>query len=390
MPRNGDGFFRRDGIWYFKYRDSSGIYREKSTGTRKQSDARTLKHDFLEKLRHNQLPTDEAKWTLDQALTKWMEFRVATRPNPSVAAEQTACRHLKQILDADRRLCNITAWDIRRFQMKRLETVGPKTINNEILVLTAVLKSARLWAALKDTYELLSVPKLGPGQALTPEQTAKLIETAKTNDRWFVALCATVLAYATGCRSGEIKKIRIGDLNLKTDRPYIRLQAENTKSRREREPALNDLGLWAVQQLLQRARLLGAVDPSHYLLPADLSKHTKKADPLCGRSGFDPSHHQTTWNSAWENLKKAAGLAGLRFHDLRHTHITHAVESGVPIEVVMAQVGHVTAEMTRYYTHLSSDAKHAAVSAVQKKGSATLAILGIKEQQTEKDNPELA
>ena len=76
--------------------------------------------------------------------------------------------------------------------------------------------------AASDTYEPLPVLKQGPGQALTAEQTAKLIETAKTNDRWFVALCATVLGYATGCRSGEIKKLQLGDLSLDGDQPYLR------------------------------------------------------------------------------------------------------------------------------------------------------------------------
>ena len=78
-------------------------------------------------------------------------------------------------------------------------------------------------------------------------------------------------------------------------------------------------------------------------------------------------------------LEESAGLAGLRFHDLRHTHITHAIEEGVPIEVVMAQVGHISPEMTRYYTHLGTDAKHSAVAAIQRKGSAALAALGIQE-----------
>ena len=67
MARNGDGLFRRDGIWYFKYKDLSGVYREKSTGKKKQPEARQYKHDFFEKLRQNQLPTDEAKWSLGQA-----------------------------------------------------------------------------------------------------------------------------------------------------------------------------------------------------------------------------------------------------------------------------------------------------------------------------------
>lgn len=186
-----------------------------------------------------------------------------------------------------------------------------------------------------------------------------------------------MLAYATGCRSGEIKKLRIGDLNLASEYPCIRLPAENTKSRRDREPALNDLGLWAVRELLKRAAMLNAVAPQHYLLPADLSKHTKKTDPLRGKIGFDPTRHQMSWTSAWESLKKAAGLPDFRFHDLRHTHITHAVESGVPIEVVMAQVGHLSAEMTRYYTHLGPSAKRTAVNAVQRAGAHALAALGV-------------
>ncbi len=381
MARDGDGLFRREGIWYFKYRSQNGQYREKSTGKRKQAEAREYKHEFLEKLRHNQLPTDEAKWTLAQALDAWMSFREATRPKASVAAERTACRHLKEILGNERRLASITAWDIRRFQMMRLESVGPKTVNNELLPLTAVLKSARLWMPLKETYEPLRTPKQGPGCALTEKQTAKLIATARTKDRWFVALCATVLAYATGCRSGEIKKLRLGSLVLDTEGPHIRLRAEDTKAARHREPALNELGLWAVQQLRDRAAILGATEPDHYLLPADLSKHTKKTDPLKGKTGFDPTRHQCSWTSAWESLKKAAGLPGLRFHDLRHTHITHAVEKGVPVEVVMAQVGHLSAEMTRYYTHLGSEAKHAAVAAIQQKAAATLDVLGIAPQQ---------
>jgi hypothetical protein len=87
MARNGDGLFRRDATWYFKYRDDCGVYREKSTGKRKQGEARDYKHDFLEQLRQNQLPTDEAKWTLAQALDKWMQFR--TDPSEGIGGGRT-------------------------------------------------------------------------------------------------------------------------------------------------------------------------------------------------------------------------------------------------------------------------------------------------------------
>jgi integrase len=140
--------------------------------------------------------------------------------------------------------------------------------------------------------------------------------------------------------------------------------------------------LWAANQLVTRARMLCANQPDHHLLPADLSKHTKKTDPLHGGNGFDPNRHQTSWATAWESLKKAAGLEGLRFHDLRHSHITHAIEGGVPIEIVMAQVGHISPEMTRYYTHLSADSKHSEVAAVQKRGAGAMAALKRSETAT--------
>ena len=113
MARNGDGLFRRSGIWYFKYKNHDGIYREKSTAKRKQSDAREYKHAFLEKLRSNQLPTAEAKWKLGQALDKWIAYRTLTRPKPSVAAERTAAKHRSEVIGADLKLCGVTAWDLR-------------------------------------------------------------------------------------------------------------------------------------------------------------------------------------------------------------------------------------------------------------------------------------
>jgi integrase len=85
----------------------------------------------------------------------------------------------------------------------------------------------------------------------------------------------------------------------------------------------------AVLKLYERARLLGAKDPEHYLLPADLSRHTKAGDPLNGGKGFDASRHQQSWATSWENLRKAAGpeFKGLHFHNLRHSFITWMAEA---------------------------------------------------------------
>jgi integrase-like protein len=133
------------------------------------------------------------------------------------------------------------------------------------------------------------------------------------------------------------------------------------------------------------AQLLGTSDPNHYLLPADLSRHTKSTDQLKGGRGFDPTRHQTSWRTSWRSLRKAAGdrileqakkenrdltmeeqdaykvFQNVRFHDLRHTFVTQMGERGVPLPVVQAMVGHMSSRMVRYYTHISNQAARTAV-----------------------------
>jgi integrase len=124
---------------------------------------------------------------------------------------------------------------------------------------------------------------------------------------------------------------------------------------------LNACALSAASRLYQRAQLLGASTADHFLLPADLSRHTKSTDPLKGRRCFDPTLHQMSWDTAWRNLRKAAGLDKLRFHSMRHTFITRLAEIGVPLEVTQAAVGHMSAAITRHYRHISDNVARAAV-----------------------------
>jgi site-specific recombinase XerD len=51
----------------------------------------------------------------------------------------------------------------------------------------------------------------------------------------------------------------------------------------------------------------------------------------------------------------------VRFHDLRHSFITHMVENGIPLGVIQSMVGHISARMLRHYTHVTSGAARKAV-----------------------------
>jgi integrase len=62
------------------------------------------------------------------------------------------------------------------------------------------------------------------------------------------------------------------------------------------------------------------------------------------------------WDTAWRALSDAAGLSGLRFHDLRHTLVTRLLEAGEPDHVVESITGHLSRRMLEHYSPLVTGA----------------------------------
>src|SRR5262245_26938234 len=73
-----------------------------------------------------------------------------------------------------------------------------------------------------------------------------------------------------------------------------------------------------------------------------------------------------SWDTAWRNLRKAAGLNGLRFHNCRHTFITDMAELGAPRALVQEMVGHMSEAVTRQYEHIRDKAARRAVEKLEK------------------------
>lgn len=63
-------------------------------------------------------------------------------------------------------------------------------------------------------------------------------------------------------------------------------------------------------------------------------------------------YHPDSVVNLHKKILKDAGLGHLRFHDLRHTFATLALQNGVDIKTVSAMLGHYDAGFTlRTYTH---------------------------------------
>lgn len=57
----------------------------------------------------------------------------------------------------------------------------------------------------------------------------------------------------------------------------------------------------------------------------------------------------------WKTVTKAAKLGNMRIHDLRHTHASHLVSSGLSLSIVGKLLGHTQASTTQRYAHLADE-----------------------------------
>lgn len=70
-----------------------------------------------------------------------------------------------------------------------------------------------------------------------------------------------------------------------------------------------------------------------------------------------------TLKRAWETARSAAGLPGLRIHDLRHSAASFMINAGVDLFAVGKVLGHTDHKSTMRYSHLANDTLMKAVEA---------------------------
>ena len=161
---------------------------------------------------------------------------------------------------------------------------------------------------------------------------------------------------ATSILSGvEVKHVRRKDFDPEKRLIHIRTSKNQTS---KRVIPLNDSAFDAVQRMVKRSDVLGHSEPEHYLWCA--SQHHK----------LDPMKPARKWDTAWRALRDAAGLPGLRFHDLRHTVVTRLLEAGEPDHVVESITGHLSRRMLEHYSHIRLNAKKAALDRLDQSSKA--------------------
>jgi integrase len=93
--------------------------------------------------------------------------------------------------------------------------------------------------------------------------------------------------------------------------------------------------------------------PAQALLAA-IHKRQRPRTPYvfvgCGATG-----HRVELRKAWLQITRAAGIEGLRIHDLRHSYASQLVSGGASLPLIGALLGHSNPTTTARYAHLFRD-----------------------------------
>ncbi len=88
--------------------------------------------------------------------------------------------------------------------------------------------------------------------------------------------------------------------------------------------------------------------------------------------GERPGAHLVNLEKPWRRVRKAAGLDGVRLHDLRHSFASVAASGGNSLIVIGKMLGHTQAQTTARYAHLADDPVRAASEATAARIAAAL------------------
>lgn len=199
--------------------------------------------------------------------------------------------------------------------VENLPNGSPATKNRYIAAISGVLRHNEI--ILK--FNRYKEPR-GRVRYLSTSERDRLLESCRASDHPYL-YTIVVLAISTGMRKSEITSLTWNQVDLNNGQGLIYLTDTKNDER----------------------RMIPLVGHAYQLISELEPLHSDKLFP--GRP----------IKSAWYKALKDSGITNFRFHDCRHHFCSIAAMSGVPLYTISQIVGHKSLEMTRRYSHLSTD-----------------------------------
>lgn len=416
---NGEGsiWLRKDGRYGFAayVPTTAGTLKRVQGYARSHEEARKKLTKLLEQADQG-IPVSSESWTVAEYLAYWLKnvVQVERRPKTYQGYEGAVRRYLVPEL-GNKRLGKLTARDVRLAFTRIRETcqccrngwdavrevqrccalkdgeccqsrLSPRMVQFVHAVLRNALQTAvREEIIPRNVAKLVTVstPKYGVNRGLTVDQARSVLKAAR-GERLYALY---VLALCLGLRRGELLGLRWEDIRLVGCRACGGEGGtpDGEPCGRCAESGVESATLEVVQTLQRVGGALRFVPPktadSKRTVPLPdlcvtaLCEHKVKQDAERAEAWPNWQDHGLVFPSrigtpmepdnlrrSWGRIRAAAGLDGVRFHDMRHTCVSLLLDLGVPPHIVRDIVGHSDIEVTMtIYAHAAVEEKRAAL-----------------------------
>ena len=295
----------------------------------------------------------------EYTVASWLHCWYDLYAQPNI--RQTTAERYRLMMDiytipriGDIKLVKLTSRDLQQLYKELMESgrvnrksgqgnpgLSTTTVHSVHLMLhTALERAVKERLILRNPADDCIPPKIQRKemQILPPEHMKAYLDAADRRG----LLAMFYLELTTGLRKGELVALRWSDVDVANrtifvSRQYIKNPSgELTLSRPKTETSVRKISI--PQE---------AVD----LLVAEHAKHPETPclfpSPVTGGM-----YHPDSVVNLHKKILKDAGLPHIRFHDLRHTFATVALQNGIDVKTVSAMLGHYDAGFTlRTYTH---------------------------------------
>ena len=282
------------------------------------------------------------------------------RPNTQMSYERRIYQHIIPAL-GNIQIDQLTTNDIQQFYAKlkkggRLlrselygEELSDQTVRGIHTTLHAALDKAvaekLLFRNPADGCRLPSA-KAREMQVLAPEEIQRLLIQAKEDGCYELLL----LELSTGLRRGEICALQWDDLNFRTGELRVQRQIHRVRGKLVTSPPKTKAGNRGVilpAPVLNVLKAYKETMNSRWMFPSPVSEDSPR-DPATVRKRL-------------QTILERAGCKKIRFHDLRHTFSTAALEHGMDIKTLSTIIGHVSSSTTlNIYAHVTDEMRRTA------------------------------
>ena len=370
---DGDGLVRKrkDGRWEGRIvighkEDGTPIY--KSVFAKTQKELMPKLHGAIDCYRDADL-SEQGNMTLSEWIEKWLtSYAEPTLRESTVRGYRSDVRHHIKPALVNKMLRSITHRDVQKFYNALVRKTYKASDGNERRLADATVRGVHMLlheimeAAVRSRLIVMNptdgtvIPKLNrpPMKILNEEQLDKFMKAIRAEPLWYDFFYTEI---TTGLRRGEICGLKWCDLDetngtLKICRsihsaPGGALEVGNPKTKKGTRTILLPPSTLHVLKERRKMALTEWIFPS-------LLEPEKPTAP----------------SAAYHRLKvilKAAGLPDIRFHDLRHTFATTALEHGLDVKTLSAIIGHISSATTiDIYSHITGAMQRQAAQKIER------------------------